>query len=483
MSDDTTARGASTSMLCGGRLARLLSVSVLTLGAAVAAAAPVSVSAPADPSARRPSIDAGMGFVYNREYPFIDYLGMPKHNEVARLQARIDSGEVKLEYREPRGYLDSLLKALGIDPTSQSVVFSRTSLQIDLISAATPRAIYFNDDTYVAWIAHTRLIEISTMDSLMGAVFYSLVNTPGQPPQLDRETMRCLSCHDTFSLGGGGVPRFLFLSAYTRRKNDIVTNSVAEQTSDETPIDERWGGWYVTGQLGGLRHLGDLLPSPTGNIPAASVHPRDLTSLDSLFDTQPYLTNTSDVVALLVLEHQVDVHNLIIRAGYKCRMLMEALQPGSSFTGLGWEQLPVTTQQRVTALLEPVVRAMLFIGAAKLPSPVHGEAGFVRSFEARGPKDPRGRSLRDLDLTTRLFTYPLSFLIYSDGFDALPAVAKAYIYRRLGEILTGEDSSPDFASLTSADRRAILEILVVTKPDFAHALAREQELATSARVN
>jgi hypothetical protein len=466
-------------MLCGGSLAWSLCVWAFTLGAAAASAAPPSASGPADPRARglAPSINAGIGFVYTREYPFIDYLGTPKQNDVARLQARIDSGEVKLEYREPRGYLDSLLKALGIDPTSQSVVFSRTSLQIDLISAATPRAIYFNDDTYVAWISHTHLIEISTMDSLMGAVFYTLPNTPVGPPQLERETMRCLSCHDTYSLGGGGVPRFLFLSAYTRGKKDIVTNSVAEQTSDETPIDERWGGWYVTGQLGGLRHLGDLLPSPTGSIPVATVHPRDLASLDSLFDTQPYLTNTSDVVALLVLEHQVFVHNLIIRAGYKCRMLMEAQQPGSSFTGIGWEQLASVTQKRVATLLEPVVRGMLFMNAAKLPSPVRGEAGFVRSFEARGPRDPRGRSLRDLELNTRLFQYPLSFLIYSDGFDSLPAVAKEYIYRRLGEILTGEDSSPDFSSLTSADRRAILEILSATKPDFARALARQQDVA------
>jgi hypothetical protein len=400
---------------------------------------------------------------------FIDYLGTPTHNEVARLQARIESGEIKLEYREPRGYLDSLLQALGIDPSSQSVVFSRTSLQIDLISAATPRAIYFDDDTYVAWIAHTRLIEISTMDSVMGAVFYTLRNT-GDPPQLERETMRCLSCHDTFSLGGGGVPRFLFLSAYTRRKNDIVTNAVAEQTTDETPLQDRWGGWYVTGQLAGVRHLGDLLPSPTGLIPVASVHPRDLVSLDSLFDTGPYLTNTSDVVALLVLEHQVDIHDLIIRAGYKCRMLLEALQPGGSSAGLGWEQLPATTQQRVARLLEPLVRGMLFTNAAKLPAPVRGEAEFARSFEARGPRDPGGRSLRDLDLTTRLFKHPLSFLIYSEGFDGLPAVARAYVYWRLGQILTGEDSSPDFSGLRSADRQAILEILSATKPEFARSL-------------
>jgi len=83
---------------------------------------------------------------------------------------------------------------------------------------------------------------------------------------------------------------------------------------------------------------------------------------------------------------------------------------------------------------------------------------------ARGPRDAKGRSLRDFDLQKRIFKYPCSYLIYSEAFDAIPEPAKKYIYRRLFEILSGRDQSPEFASLSSQDRRAILEILVATKP-------------------
>jgi hypothetical protein len=433
-----------------------------------------AAAAPQDAAA---SGEGRTGFIYDHDYPFIGYSGTPQHNDIAHLLARIGAGEVKLAYREPRGYLDSLLKALGIDPDSQVLVFSKTSLQTDLISPQTPRAIYFNDDTYVAWIDHTSMIEIATMDSSMGTVFYTVGDQPGEAAHFDRETTRCLSCHDTYSLSGGGVPHFLFLSAYTRSGSQIITNDVAQYTSDATPLTDRWGGWYVTGATGDSAHLGNILPSETGAMPLSAVRPRDLATLDGLFDTQLYPTDTSDVVALLVLQHQVDIHNLIIHANYRCRWLLERDRPGSSTANLAWEELPALLQRHFVDLLEPLVRGMLMVDAAQLPHTIHGSSGFATSFQARGPRDPRGRSLRDLDLHTRLFKYPLSFLIYSEGFDYLPAAAKEYVYRRLDEILTGRDTSPTFSNLSASDRDAILEILRATKPDFVRLTLQEHRSA------
>ena len=71
--------------------------------------------------------------------------------------------------------------------------------------------------------------------------------------------------------------------------------------------------------------------------------------------------------------------------------------------------------------------------------------------------------LRDFDLQTRLFRYPLSYMIYDAAFDALPDLAKERIYQRLLEILTGKDQSEAYARLSAADRRAILEIVRETK--------------------
>ncbi len=452
--------------LCVAALALGLSARgarVLASGSA-AAVPPGQVVAPSSPVS---------ALIYDTDYPFIDYSGKATHNDVSRLEAELASGKVKLQFRPPRGYLDSLLKALKISPTSQTLVFSKTSLQTQIISPASPRAIYFNDDTYVAWIRDTPQIEINTMDSALGTVFYTLNERSDTPPHLERESLRCLSCHDTFSLQGGGVPNFLFLSAYKIERGDVLTNTVASKTFDATPLADRWGGWYVTGKFGGLLHLGNLIPPPSNQpIPLARVSRADVPNLDAFFDTQAYLTDKSDVVAVLVFEHQVDVHNLIIHANYKSRMLLERESPGSSTKGLTWRQLPPVTQRRFAALLEPLVRGMLFVGAAKFPTHVRGNSGYTKWFESQGPFDSRGRSLRDFDLDTRLFKYPLSFLIYSKGFDYLVPSAKQYLYNRLIQILTDRDTSPVFSSLSASERQAILEILEATKPDFARALAQ-----------
>jgi hypothetical protein len=102
-----------------------------------------------------------------------------------------------------------VLAALDIDAGSQTLVYSKTSLQYNLISSRAPRAIYFNDDTYIAWIPGTRFLEIATMGGALGLVFYTLSNVSPTELRIDRETSRCLTCHDTWSMAGGGVPRFL----------------------------------------------------------------------------------------------------------------------------------------------------------------------------------------------------------------------------------------------------------------------------------
>jgi hypothetical protein len=109
---------------------------------------------------------------------------------------------------------------------------------------------------------------------------------------------------------------------------------------------------------------------------------------------------------------------------------------------------------------------MLFSGEAKLTEPLKGTSGFAAEFQQAGPRDKQRRSLRDFDLSKRLFKYPCSYLIYSESFNQLPDEVKDYVYRRLWQVLTGRDSSPDFAHLTESDCNAILEILLETKSDL-----------------
>jgi len=408
---------------------------------------------------------------YDQEYPLIGYADKPTHNAIARLQDRLDRGEVKLKFTPGRGYLDSLLQALGIDSSSQTLVYSKTSLQIDLIKATTPRAIYFDDTTYIAWIPDTHIIEITTMDRAVGPVFYTLSNSDPTPARLDRETSRCLTCHDTFSMMGGGVPRFLFMSSPVTVAGEPLTNEISKDTTDATPLRERWGGWYVTGVPNNLPHLGNLqvkgAAQPVQDLASLKLAGHTLGKLDGMFDTKPYLTDHSDVVALLVFEHQVYIENLITRASYKGRTMVARVNDGQPADELTWDQLPAKARPIVKAMLEPLVKALVFVDATPLPGKIAGNSGFDRWFQAQGPRDSQGRSLRELDLTTRVFRYPLSYMIYSIGFDGLPTYAHEYVYQRLADILSGRDRSAPYSHLSAADRATALQILTQTKPAFA----------------
>lgn len=386
---------------------------------------------------------------YDAEYPTIPYLRGPRSDAVAALIERLGRGEARLDYRPPRGYLDALLAALDIDPASQILVYSQTSLQSDLIGPRTPRAIYFNDDVYVAFVQQAP-IEIASLDPGLGPVFYLLEQSPAARPKFSAELGRCLSCHDSYSLSGGGVPRFLVGSGYTGTTGQLVSHEGWILITDRTPLKSRWGGWYVTGRHGDQVHLGNMVIKTLNDfdrLEELRVGNRD--TVDGLFDVTPYLTDRSDIVALLVFQHQADVQNLITRLAYDARTPADG------------------RAERVAETVERLLRAMLFVDAVEYTAPISGDKRFVEQFARRAARDSQGRSLRDFDLTRRLFRYPLSFVIHSPAFDALPDGAQRAFYERLDEVLGGTDTSEDFAHLTAEDRGAILEILTATHPKFA----------------
>jgi hypothetical protein len=142
------------------------------------------------------------------------------------------------------------------------------------------------------------------------------------------------------------------------------------------------------------------------------------------------------------------MHNLITLTNYQTRLAQYTKADPKQY------QTPA----------EELVRYLLFTNEAPLDAPLEGPSSFAEEFATRGPRDAHGRSLRDFDLRTRIFKYPCSYLIYSDAFDALPAPAKDYVYHRLFEVLTGREHGPEFAKLSAEDRKAILEILLATKP-------------------
>ena len=390
----------------------------------------------------------------------VHYTTAAPDDAVARLQKKLDAGSAALRFDKDRGYLPAVLRALDVPVSSQGLVFSRTSLQVDRIAPWTPRAIYFNDDVYVGWVQNGPIMEIASVDPALGAVFYTLRQEQSDRPVFERQTHQCLQCHDSSS-STGGVPGFIMRSVVADRYGYVI--AAGDPTTDRTPLEKRWGGWFVTGTLGNRPHAGNvnapLLAHEVGNVPAYLaranlVSNKDVLDLRGRFDVDPYLAPHSDAIALLVLAHQANLHNLITQAGYEARLA-------------GGDAL----DQRARGAAERLVGALLFSGAAPIGGPVKGTSAFAEEFAKRGPRDSKGRSLRDFDLTERLFRYPLSYLIYSEAFDALPAPTKAYVYERLRAVLGGSDTAPEFAHLSDADRQAIAEILGDTKPDFRPAPA------------
>jgi hypothetical protein len=386
----------------------------------------------------------------------INYRSNDLHDPVAKLRGRLESGEAKLSYEPTNGYLKSLLELLDIPVSSQTLVFSKTSFQYKKISPDHPRALFFNDDVYVGQVHDGKALELVSFDPTQGAIFYLLDEHQTEKPQLERAELDCTQCHIAASTRN--VPGVVLRSIYTHADGTLAGRTPQYITGQQSPISQRWGGWYVTGKIGDQAHLGNLTLADGDNTQQQHLDP------GKAFDASTYLSPSSDVVAHLVLAHQVNMHNLITQTNFQGRI---AVYEGAKNNTAGTPDdapLSEAARKKYETPAEELVRYLLFANEVPLTAAVEGDSTFTREFEARGPRDPQGRSLRDFDLKTRIFRYPCSYLIYSDAFDSLPRVAKDYVYRRLLDVLTGHDQSPDFARLTAEDRKAVLEILVATKP-------------------
>jgi hypothetical protein len=362
------------------------------------------------------------GFSSSFNHPAIRYLDAPLHDAATALNARLRDGSEHLAFEKGRGYLMSVIDALRIDVNSQVVVFSQTSADAPRITPQHPRAIVFNDTTAVGWVPGGD-IEIAAHDPRQGVVFFVLKQTETAAPALERQTS-CLRCH--ISWDTLGVPGMTMLSTGPPDPNGYATGGAID---DRTPFAERWGGWFVTGKPGAMRHMGNVpVETPLARRPA---RPPVLASLDGRIDRAAYPVPSSDIVALMVLEHQTRVMNLI--------------------TWLGWES---RVGRDGYAVARELADAMVFADEAPISGAIEGSSSFSAAFTRIGPRDHLGRSLREFDLQHRMMKYRCSYMIYSPAFDALPPIAKDQVYERMWEKLKGLDG------------RAAVEILLDTKRDL-----------------
>lgn len=398
------------------------------------------------------------GYVPYSEAP-IHYRTRPLTDPVALLQKDLDRGAARLAYDEQHGYLRSVLKALHVPEASQTLVFSKTSFQFTKINPQHPRALYYNDDVYVGSVHQGKTIEIVSFDPMQGAIFYLLDDQKAEKPVFQRAELDCTQCH--IAAATRGVPGVLLRSVYPAASGVLTPRAPQYITDQKSPLKERWGGWYVSGALADPTIANAVVTSTAtpGALPA-------LGPLATRYDAAAYLTPDSDGVALLVLGHQAQMHNLITLLNYQTRLTLHA-QGLNEDARPTLAVLPEEAREKITRPAEQLLRYMLFshetpLGGADAAR-VIAASPFARQFAAQGPRDRARRSLRDFDLHDRIFRYPCSYLIYSTAFDALPEPGKTYLYHRLFQVLSGQDQSEDFAHLSPADRQAILAILRATK--------------------
>jgi hypothetical protein len=413
--------------------------------------------------------------------PPINYRTQQPTDPVALLQKRLEEGKESLVYDEKdHGYLKSVLDLLKVPVNSQTLVFSKTSFQYTKISPEHPRALYYNDDVYVGSVHDGKTIEIVSFDPMQGAMFYLVDEKKVDKPVFQRAELDCTQCH--VASGTRGIPGVLLRSVHPMQTGSLLARARTLISDQETALKDRWGGWYVSGSLAKASLANTVFTQPPAANGARSEE-AVATPLGGAYDPKSYLAPGSDQVALLVLAHQTQMHNLITLTNYKTRLGLHALaqeKGGPSDPAPALEALPEKTRQQIKAPAEQLLRYLLFVNETPLggldAKKAIAESAFARDFAARGERDSRGRSLRDFDLHDRTFRYPCSYLIYSSAFDAIPDPARTYVYHRLLEILSGHDNSEDFARLSGQDKQAILSILLETKPglpqewlDYAHA--------------
>jgi hypothetical protein len=383
--------------------------------------------------------------------PPTSYSETQPNDPVSAVQQKIASGELKMEWDDKFGYLPAVLAAFGVPKSSQTLVMSKTSLQRRHISPENPRALYFNDDVYIGYIPGAPVMELSSVDPKLGGTFYFLEQDRVRKPKFVRST-DCLSCH-----GGQrslGVPGHFVRSVPTDPTGELITLEEVRDITQCTPLKDRWGGYYVTGKHGTQPHRGNLIgEKDIARFNEEPLFKGNVTDLSSYFDTSKYYGGGSDILALMILEHQAHMHNYVARLNIEARQMLAAYGH----------------VRYMRSQVDAFLRYLLFTEEFPLVSLIDGNPEFVKDFTANAIRDSKGRSLRDLDRKSRLFKYPCSFLIYSPSFDAIAAPIKDVLLQKLHDILTGKNEDPQYARLTPGDRKAILEILLETKknlPDY-----------------
>ena len=398
------------------------------------------------------------------EEPPINYSATPTNDRATAISAKFQSRAMEIRSMPAKKRLQWLLDELGVPVESQIFVFSKTSLQRDLINPEAPRVLYFSDEAYIGW-SPTGAFEVAVFDAKLGATFYVFEPHATKEEPLLARSGDCLLCHSRHE----HTPSLRTRSVFPDANGEPLSGSGSSNIAPSTPLAERWGGWYVTGTKAPFEHRGNLTGKKMDDFEGPSAQPtRNLLSLEGVVDTRRYLLKTSDVVPLLMHDHQVHVHNVLSTANQDARIALHRWPAMREILGLPANAPPQGSCVVVfDSQAEKVLDALLCRDEAAWPAEgIHGDGVFAPAYAKTRKPDTKGRSLRDLDLQTRLFRYRCSPLIYSESFTSLPKQLHDIVLLRLSSGLRAFPPSPSFGHLPDDERAAIHEILSATLPNL-----------------
>jgi hypothetical protein len=392
------------------------------------------------------------------QHPGIQYASRPPTDRIAKLNQALADGSRRLQRDNRTGYLRSTLDALGVPEESQLLVFSKTGVQRAFTSPHNPRALFFDASVVVGYIPGAPVIEIASHDPQQGVVFYTL-DQHATSPAFTRATM-CLTCH--VSASTLEVPGLIARSNTVGEDGIVMPQLGSNDVNHQTPHPDRWGGWFVTFET----VVGYNQRAHAGNITFTAAGTTSNQVFVEWMNSEPeargYLSPLSDIVSLLVFDHQARAINLLTRLNWESRVVSAGGRAGTADGTLG-------------PLVNELADYLLFAGEAPPSVVLTPRPGFAERLAATVPKDRRGRSFADLDLVDRLLRYPCSYMVYSAAFDGLAPDVRQAVYRRMIDTLSRSDA-PGMRSRESAgNRRAVLEILRDTRPDFPAPPATEAQ--------
>ena len=391
------------------------------------------------------------------------YFSKDAKDPVTLLMKRVQRGEVLIKEPNGKPLVERLLRELGLNKDTQILVFSRTSLQRREVSYSNPRALYFNESVYLGWMPNGR-IEIASFDPELGPIFYFQRELDDASSPLLARTRSCLGCHagDATNFLPGSLGRSVYPDESGRSLKSIDDY---RRSGHHIPLHDRYGGWFVSGNHGAMRHMGNAIASREGGkITIDREQFANLEKLDRFFSTEAYPAPGSDIAALLVFDHQVTMHHRLVEAAYRARQSLFDSKLDPKETDVSKLSKGRSTDEFLEGR-DKVVDYLLFRDETPIPK-VSCDPAFRRAFSANRIADRRKRSLKDLRLDGRIFENRCSYMIYSPTFDQFPPMLKGAIYARIHEILTSPKPVEGFDYLGKEEKRRILEILDETKEDL-----------------